>query len=222
MNFDLELARQFMVQQQIRCWNVSNPRVLDALQSVPRENFVAPEYASLAFADTSLPLDASSHQTMLTPQLEGRMLQELDPGPDERVLQIGIGSGYLTACLARLARHVTGIDVSPTRVESAQARLDDLGIANCDLRVQDVYRRNEAHTFDVIAVTGSIRIYDPRFEQWLNPGGRAFVVVGTPPAMEACLITQTVDGPARIDSLFETILPPLAVPGETGKRRFRF
>jgi len=222
MKLDLDLARQLMVQQQIRCWNVSNPRVLNVLQSVPRENFVAPEHASLAFADTSLPLDASSRQTMLTPQLEGRMLQELDPGPDERVLQIGTGSGYLAACLARLAAHVTSIDVSPVRIESAQARLDDLGITNCDLRVQDVYQRAEAHTFDVIAVTGSIRTYDPRFEQWLNPGGRAFVVVGTPPAMEACLITQTVDGQARIESLFETVVPPLTVPGEAGKPRFRF
>lgn len=150
------------------------------------------------------------------------MLQALDPGPDERVLQIGTGSGYVTACLARLARHVTSIDVSLARVESAQARLDDLGIANCDLRVQDVYRRSEAHTFDVIAVTGSIRAYDPRFEQWLNPDGRAFVVIGTPPVMEACLITRTVDGGARVESLFETIVPPLRVPGDTGKPHFRF
>jgi len=211
-----------MIQQQVRCWNVSNPRVLNALQSVPRENFVAPEYANLAFADTRLPLDASSNQTMLTPQLEGRILQELAPGPEERVLQIGTGSGYLTACLARLARHVTSIDVSPARIEAARARLDDLGITNCDLRVEDVYWRHEARTFDVIAVAGSIRKYDPRFEQWLNPGGRAFIVVGTPPAMEACLITQTVDGQARVESLFETIVPPLAVPGDAGKPRFRF
>jgi len=222
MNLDTDLARHNMIQQQVRCWDVSNPRVLSVLESVPRENFVVPEYVSLAFADTNLPLDAASDQTMLTPQLEGRILQELEPGPNDRVLEIGTGSGYLTACLARLTQHVTSIDVSPAFVATAQTRLDDLGIANCDLRAQDVYRRNEAHTFDVIAVTGSIRAYDPRFEQWLNPGGRAFVVIGTPPAMEACVIRQTADGQARVESLFETSIPPLAVPGDTGNPRFRF
>ena len=92
----------------------------------------------------------------------------------------------------------------------------ELGISNCDLVVQDVYQRDEAATFDVVAVTGSISAYDPRFEQWLNPGGRAFVVIGAPPAMEACLITRQVEGPAQVESLFETVVPPLRVPGNAG------
>lgn len=222
MNFDTELARRNMVQQQIRCWDVSSPRVLEVLAAVPREHFVAPEFSALAFADTNLPLDNSSRPTMLKPQLEGRILQELAPGPDDRVLEIGTGSGYLTACLARLSQHVTSIDVSADRVAAAAARLDDLGITNCELLVQDVYLRDQAHTFDVIAVTGSISAYDPRFEQWLNPGGRAFVVVGSPPAMEAFLITQTPAGDARLDSLFETVIEPLKIPGDAGKPPFRF
>lgn len=220
MNTDL--ARKNMVQQQVRCWNVFKPRVLTALNSVPRENFVAVEHTALAFADTALPLTAASNQKMLTPLLTGRILQTLDPRANDRVLVIGTGSGYLTACFAKLAQHVTSIDVSAERIESAQARVDALGITNCDLHVQDLYERREAHTFDVIAVTGSIRAYDPRFEQWLSPGGRAFVIVGTGPAMEACLITQTVEGPARIESLFETVVPPLEVPGEAGNPSFRF
>jgi len=221
MHLDTELARRNMVQQQIRCWDVSNQRVLNVLQTVPREHFVAEEYQSLAFADTSLPLTDSPAHTMLKPQLEGRILQVLAPQADERVLQIGTGSGYLAACLARLAKHVTSIDVSSERVEAAADRIRDLGITNCDLKVQDVYERNEADKYDVIAVTGSIRSYDPRFEQWLNQGGRAFVVVGTNPAMEACLIRRTRDG-FEVDSLFETIVPPLSVPGNMGGQAFRF
>ncbi len=219
---DIDLARRNMVRQQVRCRDVNNPRVLDVLASIPREAFVAPELAALAFADTNLPLDDGSGHTLWTPQLEGRLLQALDPGPDDRVLEIGTGSGYLTACLARLAQHVTSIDRSPARIAAAQDRLDALGITNCDLLVQDVYERREAHRFDVIAVTGSLRAYDPRFESWLSPGGRCFVVVGTPPAMEACLITQEADGPARVESLFETAVPPLVIPGDPGKTPFRF
>ena len=182
---------------------------------------MADGYETLAFADTNLPLTKSSPQTMLTPQLEGRILQTLLPRADERVLEIGTGSGYMTACLARLAQHVSSIDVSAERVAIAAARIRDLGISNCTTQVQDVYERSEADAFDVIAVTGSIRTYDPRFEQWLKSGGRAFVVIGTPPAMEACLITRT-DAGAEVTSLFETIMAPLALPGGTGARPFQF
>jgi len=221
MHLDTELARRNMVQQQVRCWDVSDPRVLHTLQTVPREHFVADGYETLAFADTNLPLTKSSPQTMLTPQLEGRILQTLLPRADERVLEIGTGSGYMTACLARLAQHVTSIDVSAECVAIAAARIRDLGISNCTTQVQDVYERSEADAFDVIAVTGSIRTYDPRFEQWLKTGGRVFVVIGTPPAMEACLITRT-DAGAEVTSLFETIMAPLALPGGTGARPFQF
>ena len=221
MHLDTELARRNMVQQQVRCWDVSDPRVLHVLQTVPREHFVADGYETLAFADTNLPLTRSSVHTMLTPQLEGRILQTLAPQAGERVLEIGTGSGYLTACLARLANHVTSIDMSDERVATAAARIRDLGIANCNIQVQDVYERSEADAFDVIAVTGSIRAYDPRFEQWLNTGGRAFLVIGTPPAMEACLITRMDDG-VKVDSLFETIMAPLTLPGDSGARPFRF
>lgn len=221
MHLDTELARRNMVQQQVRCWDVSDPRVLHVLQTVPREHFVADGYQSLAFADTNLPLTRSSAHTMLKPQLEGRILQELAPQADERVLEIGTGSGYLTACLARLAKSVISIDVSGERVATATDRIRDVGISNCDIRAQDVYERSEADTFDVIAVTGSVRAYDPRFEQWLNMGGRAFVVIGTAPAMEACLITRR-EGGVKVDSLFETVMAPLALPGGAEPASFRF
>ncbi|MBT8442275.1 MAG: protein-L-isoaspartate O-methyltransferase [Gammaproteobacteria bacterium] len=222
MIFDSEIARKNMVRQQIRCWDVTNPRVLEVMHSVPREHFVSAKFSALAFVDAELPLDASSEQMMLTPQLQGRILQVLDPQPENTVLEVGTRSGYLTACLARLARHVTSIDASAERIDAANERLDSLGIVNCDLRVQDVYRRSEPHAFDVIAVTASIAAYDPRFEQWLNPGGRAFVVIGAAPAMEACLITRDTNGETEVQSLFETVISPLRIPGETRNPPFRF
>ncbi len=222
MNFDPDIARKNMIQQQIRCWDVTNPRVLEVMHAIPREHFVSEEFSALAFVDAELPLDATSRQMMLTPQMQGRILQALDPQPQDTVLEVGTRSGYLTACLARLSRYVTSIDASAARIDAATERLDSLGISNCDLRMQDVYQRSEPHGFDVIAVTASIATYDPRFEQWLNPGGRAFVVIGAAPAMEACLITRDANGQTEVQSLFETVISPLRIPGETRNPPFRF
>lgn len=211
MSLDPEIARQNMIQQQIRCWDVAQGDVLDTLRSVPREHFVAPEYSSLAFADTRLPLEADSDdaQTLMTPALEGRVLQALELSPDDRVLEIGTGSGYLTACLARLAGFVTSIEISAPRAERASARLAELGITNCDIQVQDVFARDATETFDAIAVTGSLPTYDPRFEAWLNPGGRAFLMVGTGAMQEALRVRRTNGGVVRRESLFETFIAPL-------------
>ena len=222
MNPDPDIARRNMVQQQVRCWDVSNPRVLKVLNELPRENFVARGLESLAYADCGLPISEAPVQKMLSPRLHGRILQALDPSPEERVLQVGTRSGYLAACLARLSQHVTSIDVSPGRVAAASARLHALGIDNCELKVQDVYERAEPHAFDVIAVTASIRSYDPRFEQWLKPDGRAFVVIGNAPAMEACLIRRDSDGAVELESLFETVVSPLRIPGDSGNPPFSF
>jgi len=212
MNFDTEFARTNMVRQQVRCWDVSSPRVLAALESVPREHFVPAQYADLAFADVMLPLDpdnAKQDQKMLKPKLQGRMLQVLDVQPTDSTLVIGTGSGYLTACFAQLARHVTSIDSSADIIERARQRLDDLGIANADLHIQDIFEQAVTNQFDVIAVTGSLPVYDARIEAWLRPGGRAFVVVGTAPAMEVCLVERSQKGEISYRSLFETVIPPL-------------
>lgn len=213
MNFDTEFARNNMIQQQVRCWAVSSPSVLDALRNVPREYFVPGQYAHLAFADAMLPLDTDSaggQQKMLSPQLEGRILQELDIRPADSALVIGTGSGYLTACLARLTRHVTSIDVSAKLIDAARQRLDDLGIVNVELRIVDMFDQPAPARFDVIAVTGSLPVYDARIEAWLKPGGRAFVVIGTAPAMEARLIERSDKDEISVRSLFETVIPPLA------------
>jgi len=216
MNLDTEFARTNMVRQQVRCWDVSSPRVLAALESVPREHFVPAQYADLAFADVMLPLDpdnAKQDQMMLKPKLQGRMLQVLDVQPTDSTLVIGTGSGYLTACFARLARHVTSIDSSADIIERARQRLDDLGIENADLHIQDIFAQAVTNQFDVIAVTGSLPVYDARIEAWLRPGGRAFVVVGTAPAMEVCLVERSQKDEISYRSLFETVIPPLANAG---------
>lgn len=223
MNMDTDLARRNMTMQQVRCWDVSRPRVLAALEDVPREHFVPERYADLAFADVMLPLDAGAGaqaRSMLTPKLEGRILQELDIQPHECALVIGTGSGFLTACTARLARHVTSIDSSADMIDGARRRLDDLGITNVELRVQDMYDRPAAAQFDAIAVTGSMPVYDPRVEAWLKPGGRAFIVVGTAPAMEARLVERSKKGEICYRSLFETVIPALA--NSRAPERFRF
>lgn len=223
MSLDTEFARSNMVRQQIRCWDVSSPGVLDVLGNVPREHFVPPQYADLAFADVMLPLgtdDAGHVQKMLPPKLEGRILQELNVGQNDSVLVVGTGSGYLTACIAKLARHVTSIDTSAEMIGQARQRLDDLGIMNVDLRVQDMFDRPAAPAFDVIAITGSIRVFDERIEAWLKPGGRAFVFVGEAPAMEACLVGRSQSGDISYRSLFETVIPPLTNTGAV--ERFSF
>jgi protein-L-isoaspartate(D-aspartate) O-methyltransferase len=133
MNLDTEFARKNMVLQQIRCWDVSSPSILNTLKNVPRELFVPEQYANLAFADVMLPLgkdDTGHEHRMLKPQLEGRILQELKVQPTDRALVIGTGSGYLTACLAQLTRHVTSIDLSADMTSLAEKRSSDVGEIN--------------------------------------------------------------------------------------------
>jgi len=223
MNLDTDIARENMIQQQVRCWDVSSPRILEVLKNVPRELFVPEQYADLAFADARLPLgkdSAGNERKMLSPQLEGRILQELDIQPTDCALVIGADGGYLTACLARLARYVTCIDSSAEMIDRIRQRLDDLDMTNVELRVQDVHDPAISIQYDVVVITGSLPAYDSRMESWLRPGGRAFVVVGTAPAMEALLVKRSARGEVSLRSLFETVIPPLtnSVPA----KQFRF
>ena len=204
---DTEFARQQMVDQQVRAWDVLHPDVLQALKNVPREQFVPTGYEALAFADTEIPIGHG--QFMMTPTLEGRLLQALKPTSTDKVLEIGTGSGFLAACLARLSDSVTGIDIHDDFLESAKVNLEDSGIGNVTLLSMDAMRELPDEKFDVVAVTGSIEDFDPRFVDALNPGGRLFVVVGTGPAMDARLVTRTSDNDWQSESLFETVLAPL-------------
>lgn len=205
MNTDF--ARRQMVEQQVRAWEVSDPRVLEVLSELPREEFVPAGFESLAFAETSIPLPHG--QRMLTPTVEGRLLQALRLSGNEEVFEIGTGSGFLTACLARLAAKVTSVDIFGDLVEAADARLKGLDIGNVRLQQMDAMQALPDGRFDAIAVGGSMPIFDNRLFDILKPGGRLFVVVGTGPVMDARLVTRAQDGQPQVASLFETRVPPL-------------
>jgi protein-L-isoaspartate(D-aspartate) O-methyltransferase len=204
---NLERARTQMLEQQVRAWEVLDARVLDAMAQMPREEFVPPRYRSVAFADGPIPLGHG--QVILAPKLEGRLLQALRLEGRDRVLEVGTGSGFFAACLAELAATVTTIEIFPDLSEQAGRVLGRLSVPNVKLEVGDVFQALPGESYDAIAVTGSLPLYDTRFEQLLAPGGRLFVVVGTAPVMEALLVTKVgSDGYAR-ESLFETVIPPL-------------
>ena len=196
-----------MIDQQVRAWTVLDPSVLEVLPETPREQFVPRAFESLAFADTEIPLGHG--QSMMTPTVEGRVLQALELEGGESVLEIGTGSGFLTACLARLCDAVTSLDIYEDLVEGATRTLGDIGIDNVTLMTMDSMQELPDTLFDAIAVTGSIETLDSRFIDALLPGGRLFVVVGSAPVMEARLIRRTGDNDWHSDSLFETRLAPL-------------
>jgi protein-L-isoaspartate(D-aspartate) O-methyltransferase len=165
------------------------------------------EYRDLAFADIEIPL--AHGQAMLAPKVEGRVLQALQVEAFDEVLVVGTGSGYLTACLARLAKHVASVEFFPDLLTAADAKLADHRIRNVELKVADALTLSYRARFDAIAVTASVPELDRHFVEMLRPQGRLFIVVGRDPVMEARLITLQPDGATNTDSLFETVLAPL-------------
>jgi protein-L-isoaspartate(D-aspartate) O-methyltransferase len=204
---NVEAARAQMLGQQIRAWEVLDDRVLEALEHTPRERFVPEDYRDLAFADTEIPL--AHGQAMLAPKIEGRLLQALLVEPGEEVLEVGTGTGFLTACLARLAQRVCSVDIFPEFVASARANLAAVGVGNFEVETADALQLDLPGRFDAVAMTGSIPVLDDRFVRMLKPNGRLFVVVGRAPVMEARLITLLPTGGTTSQSLFETVLSPL-------------
>ena len=204
---NIDFARRQMIDQQVRAWTVLDPAVLDVLSAVPREDFVPEAYQFMAFADAEIPIGHG--EFMMTPTVEGRVLQALELDRNDHVLEIGTGSGFLTACLARLSATVTSVDIHEDFVRSAAHRLANAGIDNVGLHTMDAMRELPGGGYDAIAVTGSIETFDPRFADALRPGGRLFVVVGPPPVMEARLVRRTHENDWRSETLFETTLAPL-------------
>ncbi|MGB5260174.1 MAG: protein-L-isoaspartate O-methyltransferase [Gammaproteobacteria bacterium] len=204
---EIERARFNMIEQQVRTWDVLDQQVLDTMNTVPREAFVPERYASLAFADTNIPL--GHEQVMMAPKVEGRLLQALAIEPQHSILEVGTGSGYLTACLARLGRHVTSMDIKPDFIEAAGERLTAQGIANVTLQTGDALADTGAARYDIIAVTGSLPVLRQQFHHKLEAGGRLFVISGELPIMEAGLITRVDEANWARESLFETCIPPL-------------
>ena len=207
-DLNFEQARFNMIEQQIRTWEVLDQRVLDILAQTPREDFVPERHQALAFADIQIPLDHGQH--LLQPKLEGRILQVLALQKTDRVLEIGTGCGYLTACLAKLAGHVDSVDIHPDLVETARSALATHGLTNITLAVGDAASGwSQGAPFDAIVISGSLPIYLEVFQQLLAPGGRLFVVTGRAPAMQAWLVTRVGEKDFARECLFETVLTPL-------------
>lgn len=204
---DYAKARELMVEQQIRPWDVLDPRVLDVLAELPREDFVPETHRNLAYADLALPLGHG--EQMMKPVLEGRALQALELAPGDDVLEIGTGSGFLTACLSRLAREVVSLERHADLADTARARLAAHGIGNVNVVTADAFSYESTRRFAAICVTGAVAAIPSRFIDWLQPEGRLFIIRGRSPAMEAVLL-RNHSGAPRIESLFETDLPYLA------------
>ena len=217
--FNMREARFNMIEQQIRTWEVLDPVVLALLDEVPRENFVAESQIGLAFADIELPIGYG--QTMLSPKLEGRILQALSVKKTDKVLLIGTGSGYLTALLAKLAAHVHAIEINPALSILAGKRLQEQGIHNVTLHVGDASSgfANSA-PYDVIVFTGALQLRPIEAEKMLNVGGRLFAVTGEMPIMQATLVQRISQDAFRHDTLFETCLPPLDNAPQAAKFEF--
>jgi protein-L-isoaspartate(D-aspartate) O-methyltransferase len=202
MPLDYAVARRTMVEQQVRPWDVLDPRVLATIGSLRREDFVSPRHRKLAYADIELPLEHG--ETMLKPIVEGRILQALDLAPEHDVLEVGTGSGYLTACLSQLARAVLSIDIHADFIEQAHSRLEAIGSTCARLQQADALSFEPGRQFDAVAVTGAVAVIPDRFREWLRPGGRMFIIRGAAPAQEAMLLTLLDNGSWREESLFET------------------
>ncbi|MFZ9642467.1 MAG: protein-L-isoaspartate O-methyltransferase family protein [Candidatus Methylopumilus sp.] len=203
-----EQSRFNMIEQQIRPWDVLDGAVLDLLAKLPREAFVPKQYIGLAFADLEIPL--GDGQVMLSPKMEGRILQSLAIKKTDKVLEIGTGSGYLTALLALQAKHVDSVELHAKLSKQAAKNIAAQGIANVNLVVADGVKGLPANApYDVIVYTASIPMLNTQVERQLAIGGRMFVVVGEAPAMEATLITRISADSFKTDVLFETCLPML-------------
>jgi protein-L-isoaspartate(D-aspartate) O-methyltransferase len=203
-----EKARFNMVEQQVRPWEVLDPKVLSLIGEMPRDRFVPDSYKGLAYADIEIPL--GDGQKMMFPRVEGRLLQALEIQPSDNILEVGTGSGYLTACLAKLGNKVISQEINPAYTEQARQRLAELAIDNVELRTADSLSDDiESGRFDAIAVTGSLPEMPEAFKQRLNIGGRLFVVIGQSPAMTAFLVTRTSENEWHSEALFETDIAPL-------------
>jgi protein-L-isoaspartate(D-aspartate) O-methyltransferase len=209
-------ARTQMAYQQIRAWKVLTPEALEVFEQLPREVFVPDSWRGAAYADTAIPLGEGQH--MLTPTLAGAIVRALEPSRTDTVLEIGTGSGYVSACFSRLTASVHSLEIRPALARQARINLQRAGVGNVTVEDADAFSwQPTAPGFDIIAITGAMPVYDPRFESLLKPGGRLFVVTGTAPVMEAQLVRLNAQGKREEMSLFETLIDPLDVPVLPGR-----
>jgi protein-L-isoaspartate(D-aspartate) O-methyltransferase len=210
---DVEKARFNMVEQQVRPWDVLDQSVLDLLMVVKREDFVPPQYRALAFADMEIPLridGADTGEAMWAPKMEARILQELAIKQHETVLEVGTGSGHLTALLAHKAQQVVSIEIDPRLHAFGARNLERAGVHNVRLETGDGSRGWPGRgPYDVIVVTGSLPVVPESFRKQLKIGGRLAAIVGDEPLMSAEIITRVSESSFDAAKLFETRIKPL-------------
>lgn len=203
---NLDQARFNMVEQQIRPWDVLDPKVLDLLMDTPRHEFVAQSQVALAYCDLELPI--GQNQTMLHPRVEAKLLQALDVHGDETALEIGTGSGFMTALLAKLAFKLTTVEIYDDLQQIAKSRLG--GFDNITFHTGDASQNwNDGAQYDVILFTGAMASLPQAFKEKLTLGGRLVVTLGNSTVMTAQLVTRISDNEWDVESLFETVMPTL-------------
>ncbi len=209
---NIEQARHQMLTQQLRTWEVLDPDVLAVFEAVPREHFAPPRFERLAFADTEIPIGHG--QCMMRPSVEGRLLQSLGLEGDEEVLEIGTGTGFLTACLARLAGRVRSLEYHADLADGARRRLAQVDVGNAEVEAADACDLAEQGRYDAIALTASVPDERglERFRNALRVGGRIFAIVGRAPIMEAVLVRRVSALEWTRESLFETAITALIDP----------
>ncbi|MDH5613237.1 MAG: protein-L-isoaspartate O-methyltransferase [Gammaproteobacteria bacterium] len=219
---DFEKARYNMVEQQVRPWNVLDDHVLEVINAVPREEYTPEKYKQLAYADIHIPLgDDENGVCMLNPNIEGRILQNLNIGENDVVLEIGTGTGYLTACLSKLARHVDSVEIDPALSALAIKNLAAHDITNVTVSTGDASKKwDQKQFYDAIVISGSMPDIPEAYKKMLKEGGRMFVVTGEAPAMTAHLITRTAKDEWTTVDLFETCITALC--GAETAKEFNF
>lgn len=214
----MEFARDQMITQQVRAWDVLDERVLELMSRVPRELFVPAAFREVAYADTDVPLGHG--QRMLAPKVAGRILQAVDAQPLESALEIGTGSGYVTACLAASAREVRSLEIHEDLAAQARRNLAAAGVANAEVVTADAFELPDAPRYDVIVLTGSLPLANPRFQRALRIGGRLFAIAGSAPVMEAQLVRRVSETLWNTEALFETVVEPLVHAAHPPRFRF--
>lgn len=215
-----DAAREQMIQQQLRAWEVLDPGILEIFERVPREAFVPAAYAELAYADLEIPLGGGDR--MLAPKVVGRIVQAVAPQPTDRVLLVGVGSGFLAACLAARACSVRGLELREDLATAATRHLKEAGVRNVTVECRNAFDPEAlgSGAYDIIVLAGSLPVPDDRFQRQLAIGGRMFAVIGSGLVMDARLIERTTGDAWRSSSLFETALKPLV--GARQPERFNF
>ena len=202
-----EFARTQMITQQVRAWDVLDERVLDAMRRTPREIFVPGRYAEVAFADADIPLRAGQH--MLAPKIVGRLLQALDAAPGMRALVVGCGTGFVPACLSAIGASVRDLEITADLAAAARSNLKRAGFGQVEVVTGDTFHLDLGKDYALIAVCGSLPLYDDRFARALSVGGKLFAVVGATQLQEALLVTRTGESTWTTTGLFETAIDAL-------------